>query len=177
MTDDASNEPLPEELKEAVRAEVRRLMQARSFAAGLGHLAGRRARMQATCANLLLWARTSDFAAVMNRIRPRQYLKREMPVEVALDIQVAAWLSASAEELDEHVDELADVIEAMQGWTPHKLDAADYFDSLLTVEAGDYAHKLPSAEHHNDHTIRKAQQARQWLGQAKKRGRPAKRKS
>lgn len=173
MSDDASNELPPKEATRAMVEALKRLMQARSFAAGLSHLAGRRARMEATCARVLTLTPT-DFARVMNAISPGQYLKHPMSVEAAA-IVLARYSGMPAADA---ASELADLVETAQEWTPHKLNAFAYFDALHEVEVKGYARNIPSAEHHNDHTIRMSQQARRWLGQnlnesgKPKRGRP-----
>lgn len=170
MTDDASNEQPPKEATRVIVETLKRWIQAPSFAAGLSHLAGRRARMEATCA-LMLTLTPTDFARVMSAIGPGQYLKRAMSVEAAA-IALARYRGMPAVDA---ASELADLVEAAQEWTPHRLDAASYFEALHRVEVG--AYRADSGTENEDRVVRMAQQARRWLGQAKRRGRPPRRKT
>jgi hypothetical protein len=152
-----------DETAEATTAMIEALKrwgEAPSLKRGMLHLAERRGRLEATCALLLAHATPEEFAKVMNRVRPGQRIRHEMTAETAAKVQVTLTPA-----------ELADMVETALEWTPHEVDAYGCFDALWQIEVG--GHKPEPGEENNDRTVKKAQQARRWLGQRKRHGRPA----
>jgi hypothetical protein len=153
--------PLPKEAVEAFIAEFRRWLQAPSFQAGLPHLllrsAEATARMEATAGEILRTYTPERFAAFMNRIRPKQYVRCEMSVQRAE--QLLGSLTAS---------KLADMIDTALDMTPTKLTWDKRLDALWRVEVDGPKTGMRLA----DHTVRTAQETRKLLGQSQPPGRP-----
>jgi hypothetical protein len=149
----------PRELMEVLAADIARWSKAPSFRRGFAHLAGRRSRLEKTCAKLLA-VTPKQFAYVMNSLRPGQYVRCEMTEATAAKLLRTMTVGV-----------LADTVEAALDCRPTDVNVRERFDALWRVEVKDYGRGASSS---TDRILRSAQEARQWLGQSKSAGRPKK---
>ena len=149
----------PRELMKALVNDMVRWSEAPSFRRGFAHLAGRRSRLEKTCAKLLA-ATPKQFAYVMNTIRPGQYVRCEMNEATAA--KLLRTMTAGG---------LADRVEAALDCRPTDVNTRERFDALHRVEVKGYGRGASSS---TDRILRSAQEARRWLGQSKSVGRPKK---
>jgi hypothetical protein len=168
---------------EEVVAWLRRLLEAQTFRDGFPHLLGRRARMERMATQLLTDATPEQFAYVMNRIRPGQYIRRKMTAEAAARKQDALKQTPTAPGLTQEetaAAELANLMEAVLEWgRPNETDWTSVFDALWRVDVEAPARGI---KYDKDSLVFiKAREARRVLGQRTdpndgtklKRGRPA----
>ena len=168
---------------EEVVAWLRRLLEAPTFRDGFPHLLGRRARMERRAMQLTTDATPEQFAHVMNRIRPGQYIRRKMTAAAAARMQEALKQAPAAPGLTQEetaAAELADLMEAALEWgRPNETDWAGSFEALRFVEVEAPARGIKYDK--DSPVFIKAREARRVLGQRTdpndgtklKRGRPA----
>jgi hypothetical protein len=150
---------LPRELIQFLAADIARWSEAPSFRRGFAYLAGRRYRLEKTCAKLLA-ATPKQFAYVMNTLRPGQYVRCQMTETTAAKLLRTMTVGG-----------LADMVEAALDCRPTDLNVRERFDALWRVEVKGYGRRGSSS---TDRILRSAQEARRWLGQSKSAGRPKK---
>jgi hypothetical protein len=147
----------PRELTRHLAADIARWSKAPSFRRGFAHLAGRRYRLEKTCEKLLA-ATPKQFAHVMNALRPGQYVRCEMTEATGAKLLRIMTVSG-----------LADMVGGCLENRPTDVNACERFDALWRIEVKGYGRGASSS---TDRIVRSAQEARQWLGQNKRAGRP-----